>query len=66
MYQKVIIPMKHKFFIVYFSFVLTIIIYINISFIASETQEQFYFLLSFGLSIAMFIFLCVLATLTND
>ncbi|KKN39196.1 hypothetical protein LCGC14_0745800 [marine sediment metagenome] len=54
--------MKNKFFTVYFLLVLSTIFYTYISSIASKTQEQFYFLLSFGLMISMFFFLCTLAT----
>jgi hypothetical protein len=52
--------MEHKFIIVYLSWILSTLLYVFVCSIASETQEQFYLLLSFGLMIAFFVFLCLL------
>ncbi|KKL69713.1 hypothetical protein LCGC14_2112210 [marine sediment metagenome] len=57
--------MKNKFFKVYFLFTVSTISYIIICAITTRTPEEFYLFLSFGLMVSMFIFCCILTTLSD-
>ncbi|MFX1478833.1 MAG: hypothetical protein ACFFCI_11945 [Promethearchaeota archaeon] len=52
--------MKYKFTITYLTLVVSTALYVLTSYIAADSKEMFYSLLTFGLMIIMFIFLCVL------
>jgi len=52
--------MKYKFTITYVVWIVSLILYIYICSIASETQEQFFLLLSWGLMVFMIIFCTIL------
>ncbi len=57
--------MKNKFAITYISWVISLSLYIWFCSLASNTEEQFLFLLSFGTMVSMLVFCTILMFLSE-
>ena len=58
--------MKNKFLITYASWLISLILYMYISFRASVTQEQFFYLLTIGTMVSMLFFCFTLMLFTDN